>query len=340
MTNIKRGLATVGAATLALLATTACSSESNAPAQSSGSNSLAPETNEVRVSQFRLHTAATTFAAQTKGLDKAYGLEINNTWGETGTGMVAALAGGQTDFVTASAPNVVEAVTNGGVDLMIVGEMFRDKPGTTAFVTMPDSGIKGIEDLLGKKVATTGLTNASLLRLKHTMEAEGLDHNKVDWVDMPLGEITAALERGVIDAGQLTSAPLDAAIETLKTPVVYDPGAGEYDGFPALGWITSGTFAKENPNTVAAFQCAIVMGGAQAIIDDKDLYRAELKENLDWDDAAIDPVIDTNYSPTSDAEKLQLVPDLMFDMGVIKEKFDISSIVVPLPTDCEARVIE
>lgn len=322
---MKRGLAIAGATAL-VLAAAGCSSDS-------GSES---DDKKVNITQFRLHTAATTLVAQNKGIAESYGLEVNNGWGESSAAMVAALAGGQTDVATSSAPSVIEAITNGNVDLKIIGEVYREQPGETAYVALPGSGIKEIKDLIGKKVAIPGMSNSSVLRLKYTMKKQGLDYNKVEFVDMPHGEMTASLERGAVDVAQLTSSTLAAAIDTLDTTVVYDVSAGEFDGFPALAWVASGKFVKENPDAVAAFQCAVVVEGAQAVLDDKDLYREQLKSGLDWDDAAIDAVINTRYSPTSDAEVLQQVPDIMQEVGVLKEKFDVSDIVVPLPSDCDS----
>lgn len=73
------------------------------------------------------------------------------------------------------------------------------KPEWTALVTRPDTGITGVEDLKGKKVAAYVGTDPWFFLLR-ALEVHGLSSRDVTIVNIPHPEGRIALERGDVDA--------------------------------------------------------------------------------------------------------------------------------------------
>lgn len=73
------------------------------------------------------------------------------------------------------------------------------KPEWTALVTHPDSGIKEVSDLVGKKVAATLGTDPYIFLLR-ALNAEGVSVDKVEIVNLQHGDGASSLISGAIDA--------------------------------------------------------------------------------------------------------------------------------------------
>jgi len=340
--SMTKVLVALGAA--ATLALTACSGGGgNGNAGGSGSDSgdatakvdpFSPEVDTIVGVQYQQTSAAPFLAAEQNGIAADYGLTLKLVPGESSPAMITQLVGGEGQVATASAWGVVNAIRN-GIDLRIVGENYREGPDSLTVEALPDSGIKELKDLIGKKVGVVGLNSGHDLRIKYAMEQEGMDWSKVTFVDLPFGEMNSNLETGNIDAASLVGPLLAQAKDKLHTVTVFDYGKGIYEGFSALAWISTGDFVDKNPNAVAAFQCAVVLKGAELVRDDKDAYYKSIMDGLGWTEAQIDATTKVNYPAANDAEELQMTPHIMYTLGAIDEELDMSKITVPMPDNCD-----
>ena len=73
------------------------------------------------------------------------------------------------------------------------------QPEWSALVTLPDSGISGVEDLRGRSVAATRGTDPYFFLLQ-ALEAAGVDQSEVTIENLQHADGRAALERGAVDA--------------------------------------------------------------------------------------------------------------------------------------------
>ncbi|GAB3615559.1 hypothetical protein GCM10027416_01160 [Okibacterium endophyticum] len=322
-------IALIGAGALALAGCSAPGTSS--PQTAADADPAAPEQSSVSVATFRATAAAPVLMGQ-EASDDAYGLTIEPAFIESSAAGVSQLVSGDVDFGFSSYFGVIDAV-NQGIPLRLVSEDLASAPDIVTLEALPGSGITGLEDLEGRKVAVPSLNSSLDIKITYAMTEAGLDPDTVEFVELPYGEVGAALETGTVDAGSLQGVAQATVRDTLGTEVVFDYGSGEFEGFAESGWLVTQSFLDANPNTVAAFQCT-VQAGAEAAMNDDEAYTAMLKDDLGYDDAAIAATVKPSIISGLRIEALQQSPDMLFTLGLIDEEFDMSAIVVPFPEDC------
>ena len=112
--------------------------------------------------------------------------------------------------------------------------------------------------------------------------------------------------------------------------IVADRATGPVADFPISGYVSGAEFAKNNPKTVAAFQRAMAKGQSE-VADRRTLEETLLQyAGVDKD---IAKTVGVGAFPTSvDNTRLQRVADLMLTYGILKEKFDVSSMIFRGPS--------
>ena len=316
-------------AVTALALVTSCAPATPAPTAGGGT----PEVGEISVTMYRQASSVPAVLAMEQGFDRDAGVDLAVDWGESSQAILAALVGGGADVGTVSIPSIVEA-SREGFDIRIVGEAFREVEGSQLLETLPGSGIDGIDDLAGKTVGVVGLLSGHDTRLRYVMGLEGIDESATTFVSVSFGEMGVALETGQIDAGVFTGPTLKQAKDALDTRTIFDFGAGPLEGYPAMQWVMMGDFVDANPAAVAAFQCAVVVRGAEAA-DDEAAFRDAMIDGLGFSPEGFAAVVKPDYPAANDPKVMQRAADIFFEVGVITEAFDVSEITVPLPGSCD-----
>lgn len=314
----------------AAIALTACASDSEATTAQIDPH--LPESPEFHALTMEAAIGAGLYAAIEDGIAEDYGLSLEAGRIESSVTAVTSVVSGDAHAAQSSYFGVIDAVLQ-GLDLVIVSESYSSTPLGATLEALPDSGISSLADLVGKRVNVISLNSSHANKIKASMLAEGLDPSLVEFVELPYGEAGAALEQGTIDA---TSAHRSLGVEmkdTLNTVTVFDYGEGEYEGMAESGWVMSRAFAEQNPNTVAAFQCAI-RAGMESLIDNPERYTEILRDTVGLSDMAIELDIPPVWEPETRVDSLQMNADLLYDIGALSEPFDISTIVIPQPQSC------
>ena len=313
-----------------------CSAATPAPATTSGEagDPFAPESEVIKIGGF----SAISFpmiAAETAGVPDKYGIELPWTTVESSPASISLAVGGGADFAHTSYWGVVDSI-NQGIELRIVAESIAAAPGITQLVVLPDSGYTDLEDLAGKKVAVVSLNSNPHIILSAELKEAGIDpESGLEFVQLPFGEMPAALENNLVDAAIIAGAALSDAVNTLNTETLFDFGGGEYEGFPEGGWITTKQYAETHPNNVAAFQCTQI--AANEIISTDDEAFADALRQLDYNEEAVKFSMENAATfPTEyNLEALQGLFDTAFELGRITTQLDVEDYIVPLPENCE-----
>ncbi|MFB4425887.1 ABC transporter substrate-binding protein [Streptomyces sp. QL37] len=123
-----------------------------------------------------------------------------------------------------------------------------------ALVARDGSGIKGVEDLAGRKVATP-FSSTSHYSLLAALDKAGVDASKVDLLDLEPQDIVAAWSRGDIDAAYVWLPTLDELGKTGKTLLTSRELAAS--GKPTLDLgVASTAFIEKQPEVIAAWRKA------------------------------------------------------------------------------------
>ncbi|MBM3114894.1 taurine ABC transporter substrate-binding protein [Jeongeupia naejangsanensis] len=181
--------------------------------------------------------------------EKATGSKINWRKFESGAEVITAIASGdvQVGYV-GSSPLAAAASRSLPVQTFLIAAQIGS---AEALVVRNGAGISKPADLAGKKIAVpfVSTTHYSLLAaLKHWK----IDPSKVQIVNLRPSEITAAWQRGDIDAAYVWDPALGKAKENGKVLVtstdVAKWGAPTFDA-----WIVRKDFAEKNPKFVEQF---------------------------------------------------------------------------------------
>jgi NitT/TauT family transport system substrate-binding protein len=267
-----------------------------------------------------------------KDLFKAEGLTVEPETIQSGAFAVPKLANGELDVSFGNWVSFMKAQQTGTLDMKFIGEAYVSTPNSNfALITAPDSGISNVKQLAGKKIAVNARGNVNELLIRAVFEANDVPFDASKLVEMKFPEMAPALAQHQVDAASLIDPLVVDAQKTIGAKIVTDlTGKGPAENFPLSGYATTAKFAKENPNTVAAFQ-RVLLKGQQLAANRKNVEWALPKfAKMPPETASIVRI--GQYPTTIDPKRLQRVADLLTSYGMLPQKLDIKPLVIKMPT--------
>jgi len=292
----------------------------------------APEQSKASIVGIRGPGMAPVWVIGQEGVDTDYNIEIRPGWVDNSGVAVTSVVSGDAAAANSSYFGVIDAV-NQGIDLVVVAEGWASSPGSASLETLPDSGITKIEDLIGKNVAVVSLNSSHAIKLKDQLLKAGLNPDDVNWVELPYGQVPAALEQRTVDASSAVGAVLAQVKNTLKSVTVFDYGGGEYEGMAESGYIMLRSFVEANPNTTAAIQCS-VSKASKMVKDDRAFYDQFLTKEMGMAPEDASKINLEDFQHTIRPKALQQNADVALNVGTIDKPFDFASITIPMPDNC------
>jgi len=215
---------------------------------------------EISVTQWGQSLYGLPYAvAMEKGLFKKAGIDITGILNSSGGGTtVRNILASKTPYGEV-AVSAALAAQRQGLDVVIVNTGTRSVA-EASVVTMPNSEVKTINDLAGKKVAITSPKGVSEMLLMMALQEKGIDFNKVPRIASG-GYVNGLtmLEQGAVSAAVLIE-PL-SIIRKDKYRTVYKAGDILKPMTTSVG-ITTRKFAKEHPEVIRA-----IIAGRRAGVD-------------------------------------------------------------------------
>jgi NitT/TauT family transport system substrate-binding protein len=238
------------------LVAAACSSNTTTGTQG-GSQQLTPVTFRLDWIVDGSHTCF--FDALTKGYFRQQGLDVQILEG-AGSGTAATLvANGSNDFGFSDA-GVVAKTIDSGAEIKMVAGIYQRTP--SIIISLKSSNINGPEDLVGKTVGDS-FGAAPLQLLPAYLNANGVDPNQVEVVNITPGAVIPALLNGRIDA-LLGYSSSDLPVAEAEAPGQL--AVQHYADFGVVtlsnGIITSDEMIRNRPEVVRGFVNAVQMGYA------------------------------------------------------------------------------
>jgi NitT/TauT family transport system substrate-binding protein len=215
---------------------------------------------EISVTQWGQSLYGAPFAVgMDKGLFKQAGFDI--------TGIIGSGGGGTTvrNILASSTPygevalSAALAAANQGIELVIVNVGTRTVAEST-LVTMPNSDVKSLEDLIGKKVAITSPKSSSEMIFLMELKERNIDASKITRV--AAGGYPPALT--MLEQGAVSAAALIEPLSIIRK-AKYRTVIAAKDILPAMTTsvgITTKAFAKENGAKLRA-----IIAGRRAAVE-------------------------------------------------------------------------
>ena len=176
-------------------------------------------------------------------------------------------------------PSVYLQAVDGGLDHVVVGGGGGSSKNLTSvgFVARTGSDIKTAKDAVGKKIGVPGLGAFLHVTFRAWLKANGVDYNKVQFVEAAFPQHADMLRGGSIDA-VITADPFMSRIVQAATGYVVAHYTGQLpDGMPTILYTARRDWAQKNAAAVTRFREAIVE--AAAFINDPK-NNAKMREHI------------------------------------------------------------
>ena len=280
----------------------------------------------IRVAIFTTVDLATFWLAQEAGYFKAEGLDVQADVAASGQESLGRLTNGQDDLAL-STYTLFFLAKNTGADLRLVADATSASPRSNEVVTVPNSPVKTVNDLGGKRIAISSKNAASDVLTQSVMRDHGVDSGKVQWVPMPLPEMGAALAQGRVDAAYQPEPFLSQSAKIAGAYPVIDAASGSTQAFPLTGFGATANWVQGHPKTMLAFQRAMLTATRAAV--DRARIEPLVVRNAKVDQDIASLMVMPAFGSTLDARRIQRVPDLLQQLGVVQTKLDASSMIAP-----------
>ncbi|NUT96544.1 MAG: ABC transporter substrate-binding protein [Saccharothrix sp.] len=288
------------------------------------------EKTKIKLGLLPILDVASVHVAMRKGYFAQEGLEVEPVTIQGGAAAIPGLISGDLDitfgnwvsFFAAQSKDAAKAVDG----LKLINDGYQAKPEMFLILTGPDSAIKSPKDLAGKTIAINTFKNIAELTAKATLEANDVDPKSVTFKEFAFPDMQAAVQNKTVDAAFMVEPFISKAQRSIGAITVLDAASGPTDNIPVAGYGTTGKFAKENPNTVAAFQRAMAKGQRDAA--DRPTVEPLLVEYAKVDKETASLVHFGEFPTTLDATRLQRVATLMKTYGLLEKDFDVKPMLV------------
>jgi NitT/TauT family transport system substrate-binding protein len=305
----------------------------------------APEKTTLNVAVVPAMDSAGFFIALHDGLFAREGLTINYSPAISSETAVAQQLKGQLDITGGNYVSYVNeaAVNHAPIEVIAEGSIMQQ--GAQTIFTMPSSKITTLAQLKGHLVGVNAPGNIDYLLGVSVLSENNISPSSVEFPNATMKAFAAT--GGAIPfpfmAGDLASGKIAAAImpEPFASQAEQEYGAvpladlnqGATTDFPIEGYVVTKQWAAQNPNTLKRFLAALEIG--QEISDSdrgavEQAFEAIKGPQNGQVTAGIAAVMALdNYPIGVDATRIQRVADVMYQFGVLKTRFNVSSMLLP-----------
>jgi NitT/TauT family transport system substrate-binding protein len=211
------------------------------------------ETPMLRIGSTFADGFAEPFYADSLGTFKKAGFDVTITKFPSGPTMMPALLGGSLDIGISDTVSLGTAIVKGAPFVLVAGAgMHRSVKPEDALCVAIDSPIRAPHDLIGKTVAVLSLRGITEIALWTWLERNGMTSDQLNFVELPLTQMAAAIARGTVAAGFVAEPYLsqnrDKTLRVLAIP--FDAIAPQ---FLISSWFTSKAYLQDNRSLVKRY---------------------------------------------------------------------------------------
>lgn len=287
-----------------------------------------PEQQKIKLGVLPVLGAAPVFLANEKGFFAEEGLQVEFVTIQGAGAAVPAMANGELDLVFGNYVSFFAAQAKATVDVKFVADGYYAKPRTWMVLVSGQSTLRTPADLGGKKVAVTTKNSLADLTIRSVMGSAGANVAAPNFVEMPYTEMGAALRNKSVDAALLSEPYITDVEKSFGAVPLFDAASGPTADIPISGYATTEKYARQNPNTVAAFQRALHKG-AEIAATDRDQVEKAIRGYAGVDEQTSALVTFVGYPTSLDPSRLQRVPDLMATYGLLSTKIEVRPMILP-----------
>jgi NitT/TauT family transport system substrate-binding protein len=297
----------------------------------------APEKTTLNVGVVPAMDSAGFFIALHDGLFDREGLKINYSPATSSETAVAQQVA-KNPTLDISGGNYVSYINEAALDhqpIELVAEASIMQQGAQTIFTMPTSKIKTLSELKGKLVGVNAPGNIDYLLGVSVLQENGVNPSSVQFptAPIPFPQMAGKLAAGQISAAILPEPFASQAEQQYGAVPLADLNQGATADFPVEGYVVTKAWAQQYPNTLKRFLAALEIGQEIADTDRAAVEQAFEAINGPQNGqvtAGIGAVMALDTYPIGiDQTRVQRVADVMYQFGLLKSRFNVSSMLMP-----------
>jgi NitT/TauT family transport system substrate-binding protein len=278
----------------------------------------APEEPDITVAALPAVDLASLYIAQDQGLFARQGLHVTIEKIASSQAIITDQMKGAVDISAGSYVPYIAAQA-AGAQFHILAEASTLGPDSRALVISANSRITTIGQLAGKKIGLNGTNSIGTLLVSALLAQHGVSPRAVHFITDPAGfpAMPGELRRGVWAAAFLSEPYITVAAEQYGEQVLADLDQGALTNFPIDGYVATQGWARQYPNTAAAFVRAIEQGQLLANTDPA-VVRAAIGKYDDLPPIVTAGIVPSRYpiGPVSQT-RIQRVATAMLQFGML-----------------------
>jgi NitT/TauT family transport system substrate-binding protein len=283
------------------------------------------DTPPVRIAVGGADTYAEGFYATDMGFFTKAGLNIDMTSFPSGAQILTAAGGNAVDIGLSNTANLANAIAHGAPFTIIAGAGLYTAARPTVELMVPlNSPLRAAKDLVGKTIAVTALKDLTEVGARAWLRRNGVDPNSVKFVELPMAQMPAGLDRGTFDAGIVAEPFLSGVRKTLR--VLGSPYDAIGSQFLIADWFSSTDYVKKNPDIIKRFVAATYETARWANAN----HPASGKILAKWgkmDPALFDTMTRCEYATSLDPKYIDPVLDAMYRYEAIDKHLTSADLV-------------
>jgi NitT/TauT family transport system substrate-binding protein len=327
----------LAATAVAAAACSSSSSSSSTPASTtsgsanaSGSASAPATVTNVTLGYVPYSDDASLFYAQSSGIFRKHGLNVNLVAQASPVAVEASMASGTEQFGFITTPVLIN-LNSKGVSVKCVSSVDGSEPSnpandSTVLVAAKGSGITSVKDLAGKNVAEVQLTSLNSLAVEILAKKAGIDPASIHQVAIPFPQMAAALAQGRVQAAVIVAPFADTATSEGAT-VLTHPNVDLFPNGTVTCLDAMGSYLSANPAIAAEFRAAMNESIAYSQAHEA-VVKETLVKGLGLAPAvAAKQILATNWNPALNATSITMIENYMKQFGVITSEPPAASMI-------------
>ena len=322
----RSALALLVALVAAALTVAACGGDDDSGG--GGGSTASSEPAKLTVGVIPIADVAPLYLGIKKGFFKEQNLTITPKLAEGGAAITPAVLSG--DFQIGFSNNVSLLIAaSKGLPVQVISEGVlggKDKSEAWADLLVLKNGpIKNGKDLEGKTIAVNTLKNICEVTIKASLEKEGVDVNKLKWLEVPFPDMNAALDAKRVD-GACVVEPFVSQGKAGKARGIDPFYVNTAPDLSVATYFTSKQYAEQNPEIVDRFVTAInkSLDYAQSHPDET---RAVLTEYTQIPAAATKTIKLPIWRSELQTDTIELLSELSEKYGLIEKQPDLNTLI-------------
>ena len=267
--------------------------------------------------------------ADKQGYFNAEGIEVTMTKFVGGPLMLPVLQAGKLDIAFTNTISTLQALEQGmDATILAPGAKARShSPDATSAMLVLNGAIQTVRDLEGKRIAINVIKSTAWMYVIALLERNGVDRNKVHFLEVPFPQMNDALLNNQVDAIFQVEPFRTVILDTGKVKALAYPYVDVQPNADITQYIALTSWVDKNKDVAKGFAQAVIKGAQYANTHEsetRDVNQQFTNLSPQYKDRVTLPILGSSV----DIAQLRTTMELMLKYGLLKRPVDLNGRVL------------